>query len=215
MAVKKSQKVQNSLLANKAVVNPVVNPTRKKSLPTPQQRMPRKHHRLSSGSASATNAPQGSTNTIDPKDEEIARLKAENTQLRHASAASNDKEVTVPRPTSDDDKERFNTIRRSVKRLVDRAGLDVLVAWHEQPKEVIVNICLLAKAEQPYLKRFSHNWATEEMIKRLMKNRREYLQRMARMGGPSVEDATNNPDDINEEDQNEDSNNGNGDNSTD
>jgi hypothetical protein len=90
---------------------------------------------------SATDAPQGSTNTID-KDEEIARLKgtsllrhyiphitdffflAENTQLRHASAASNDNEVKVPRPTLDsnklqllitmgleDDKDRFNAIR--------------------------------------------------------------------------------------------------------
>jgi hypothetical protein len=47
-----------------------------------------------------------------------------------------------------------------------------------------------------------------------MKNRREYHKRLARKGSPSVEDATNNPDDINE-DQNEDFDNGNGDNSTD
>ena len=41
------------------------------------------------------------------------------------------------------------------------------------------------RAEEPYLARFAHSWATEEFIKILLKNRHNYLASLARKNGTS------------------------------
>ncbi|CDO70666.1 hypothetical protein BN946_scf184761.g3 [Trametes cinnabarina] len=71
----------------------------------------------------------------------------------------------------------YRAIQRCVRAMVGRAGLDWRIPWRSQPKEEIVKIFRVARKRQPYLRRFTNDWATEEFAKQYLKNHRAYCRR--------------------------------------
>ncbi|KAM6491717.1 hypothetical protein JOM56_012757 [Amanita muscaria] len=143
---------------------------------------------------------------VDKRDAEIARLQAENANLRHVTTNIGPK---ICRPSGCSrsfkldhamglvqDHELYAAIRRTIRRLVDRAGLDSETHWYRQPKDKIVKICNLATSAHSCLKWFPHNWATEEVIKQLLRSRRDYARKLAKQAGQTggEEDHGNNGD---------------------
>ncbi|TBU31205.1 hypothetical protein BD311DRAFT_752850 [Dichomitus squalens] len=72
---------------------------------------------------------------------------------------------------------RYRSIQRTVRDLIGRAGLDYHSIWRQQPKAVIGKVYRVARGRQPYLRRFVNDWATEEMVKQYLRNRRAYARR--------------------------------------
>jgi len=83
-----------------------------------------------------------------------------------------------------------------VRAIVQASGLDKNVRWNRQPLETVSKIfkvvsrkylfrteadyfsdSLQARKKQPYLKRFAHDWATEEFAKAYLKRHRGYCKR--------------------------------------
>ncbi|KAJ3001435.1 hypothetical protein NUW54_g6424 [Trametes sanguinea] len=127
----------------------------------------------------------------------VRELRAENERLRGiATDASSGRRVgqepIVQRPRGSagygfnlrhamglgDNLKLYRSIQRTVRALVGNAGLDHRVIWRRQPKEVIGKVLRVARKRQPYLRRFVNDWATEELAKQYLKNRRAYCRRM-------------------------------------
>jgi len=97
----------------------------------------------------------------------LKKLKAENDALRKAAAAKENTATMIPRPQRgtagngfnlqaamglEDDYELYATLRRSVRDITAKAGLDCSVVWHRQPKTVVSNIIAVARERHDYLK---------------------------------------------------------------
>ncbi|KZV83744.1 hypothetical protein EXIGLDRAFT_701092 [Exidia glandulosa HHB12029] len=72
-----------------------------------------------------------------------------------------------------DRQKRYNALRLEVKRCVDMSGLDHRVVMNKQNREKLGMVCAMAREHQPYLGRFTDDWATIEFIRMLFKNRRQ------------------------------------------
>ncbi|RDX43778.1 hypothetical protein OH76DRAFT_1409733 [Lentinus brumalis] len=64
-----------------------------------------------------------------------------------------------------DKPQKYKAIRDCVRELVRGAMIDYNVHWNQQPKRKIVSIFDVARQRHPYLKRFAHDWATEDIAK--------------------------------------------------
>jgi len=71
----------------------------------------------------------------------------------------------------------YGQIRSDVRAIVQASGLDKNVRWNRQPLETVSKIFKVARKKQPYLKRFAHDWATEEFAKAYLKRHRGYCKR--------------------------------------
>ncbi|KZV80086.1 hypothetical protein EXIGLDRAFT_436304 [Exidia glandulosa HHB12029] len=65
------------------------------------------------------------------------------------------------------------TLQLEVKRCVDMSGLDFRVHMNKLDREKLGMVCTMAREHQPYLARFTGDWATVEFIRMLFKNRRQ------------------------------------------
>ncbi|EJD35527.1 hypothetical protein AURDEDRAFT_130578 [Auricularia subglabra TFB-10046 SS5] len=74
----------------------------------------------------------------------------------------------------------YKRIQRTVHRCVDKAGLDEGKGIRAQDTQKLSNIYKAARERQPRLKRFINDWATAEMVRVLLRNRRQYAARQAR-----------------------------------
>ncbi|KAI0373515.1 hypothetical protein BV20DRAFT_920496, partial [Pilatotrama ljubarskyi] len=72
----------------------------------------------------------------------------------------------------------FHCTQRTIRSLVGNAGIDHRLVWRRQPKDVLGKLFRVARKRQPYLHRFVNDWATEELVKQYLKNRRAYYRRM-------------------------------------
>ncbi|KIJ64979.1 hypothetical protein HYDPIDRAFT_111700 [Hydnomerulius pinastri MD-312] len=80
----------------------------------------------------------------------------------------------------EDDKPSYLAILRDVRDLCHAAQLDWTIDYRHQPPKDIGNIFDVAKKRHPYLVRFRHNWATSEIIKQFLRNRRKHTARKSR-----------------------------------
>ncbi|KZP08957.1 hypothetical protein FIBSPDRAFT_964314 [Athelia psychrophila] len=76
------------------------------------------------------------------------------------------------------DDQRYTAIRRGVRAIADKSGMDYRVEWGKQPQELVGKIFRIARNRFPFLGQFSGDWATKELVKARMKNRRAYCVRL-------------------------------------
>ncbi|KAF8229723.1 hypothetical protein L208DRAFT_1154457, partial [Tricholoma matsutake] len=86
-----------------------------------------------------------------------------------------------------DDGETYNLLRRAVRDLSAKAGLDCTVLWHRQPKELISKI-IGAVSRHGYFKQFPHGWPIEEFLKSNLKNKRAYACKRGYLGDQTNRD---------------------------
>ncbi|KAF8682084.1 hypothetical protein AX14_004399 [Amanita brunnescens Koide BX004] len=73
----------------------------------------------------------------------------------------------------------YCSIQATVRDLVTTSNIMINQPWPVQDKEVIGQVMKIARECQPYLAQFTHNWATEEIIKSNLKNKRAYVNHQA------------------------------------
>ncbi|KIJ60588.1 hypothetical protein HYDPIDRAFT_32013 [Hydnomerulius pinastri MD-312] len=78
----------------------------------------------------------------------------------------------------EDEKELYLAILRDVRALCFAAQLDYKIDYRHQPPKDLGNIFDVAKRHHPYLEQFHNNWATSEIVKQFLRNRRKYAARM-------------------------------------
>ncbi|KAG1730525.1 uncharacterized protein EDB91DRAFT_1085400 [Suillus paluster] len=103
-------------------------------------------------------------------------------------------EKLIPRPTTanmrdggrgrlmramglEDDRNQYISIQGDVHLLCARVGLDFSTKYVHQPAEILSKIFKLARREHPYLKRFQNDWATAEITKQYLQNKRKQSNR--------------------------------------
>ncbi|KIM59028.1 hypothetical protein SCLCIDRAFT_78527, partial [Scleroderma citrinum Foug A] len=64
----------------------------------------------------------------------------------------------------------------TVRDLCHAARLDWNRTYHEQPTRDLCNLFDVAKKEHPYLAWFHNNWATGELVKQYLRNRRKHMK---------------------------------------
>ncbi|EJD42288.1 hypothetical protein AURDEDRAFT_126516 [Auricularia subglabra TFB-10046 SS5] len=80
----------------------------------------------------------------------------------------------------DNNQQLYKRIQRTVRRCVDKAALNEAHGIRKQDTIKLCNVYKAARELQPRLKRFVNDWATAEMVKLLLRNRRQYAARRAR-----------------------------------
>ncbi|KAH9949424.1 hypothetical protein B0H21DRAFT_838944 [Amylocystis lapponica] len=98
----------------------------------------------------------------------------------------------------------YLTLRASVRGYVVAAQLDTQVHWPHQPKEKLSKIFRVARKKHPYLRRFAHDWATEEFAKAYSKRHRAHTNSTRRRLGGQAQDDFNQEMDGDEENGDED-----------
>ncbi|KAJ6622204.1 hypothetical protein B0H10DRAFT_1944808 [Mycena sp. CBHHK59/15] len=141
----------------------------------------------------ATNMPVGTGDKEDDpmEDDPAAVLERENTHLKHqlakalTSASANPPGgagtvpvVTIPRLR----RLAFisvltTTWKRNMHDLVHQAGINWELPWAETPAEAKGKLFAVARDRHPILERFHNDWATEEMVKQYIANRRNTAYR--------------------------------------
>ncbi|KAK2463509.1 hypothetical protein APHAL10511_004260 [Amanita phalloides] len=82
----------------------------------------------------------------------------------------------------DNDSSLYLSLRECVRGLLAKSSIKYHVPWKRQDKEVIGHIINVARDIQPYFCHFDQNWALEEMIKTMLKNKRSYRKRVDKRG---------------------------------
>ncbi|KIJ70561.1 hypothetical protein HYDPIDRAFT_184817 [Hydnomerulius pinastri MD-312] len=77
----------------------------------------------------------------------------------------------------EDDKEHYLAIQRTVRDLCHAARLDWTRPYRDQPPRDLGNLFEVARKQHPHLKQFRNNWATAELVKQYLRNRRKYAKR--------------------------------------
>ncbi|KIJ59353.1 hypothetical protein HYDPIDRAFT_33293 [Hydnomerulius pinastri MD-312] len=67
-------------------------------------------------------------------------------------------------------------VRSIVRDLCLTAQLNCNLDYCHQPPRDLGNIFEVAKQQNPYLERFRNNWATSEIVKQFLRNRRKYAR---------------------------------------
>ncbi|EJD33429.1 hypothetical protein AURDEDRAFT_177486 [Auricularia subglabra TFB-10046 SS5] len=80
----------------------------------------------------------------------------------------------------EDNVELYRRCQRTVRRCVDKAGLDEVHSFRGQDPAKLVNVYRAARELQPYV----NDWATAEVVKMLLHNRRAHLMRRERAMSP-------------------------------
>ncbi|KAI9434898.1 hypothetical protein H4582DRAFT_2080571 [Lactarius indigo] len=128
---------------------------------------------------------------IEKAKEELKALEAQKetltkeiTEASAITAASLPKIEHPPKGTNiqngmklSNDKPRYHAIRRLVTDMVAAAGINWEVRWADIPASKKAKLYQAAREQAPYLKRFSNDWATEELAKQLLKNKRGHSYR--------------------------------------
>ncbi|KAF8834097.1 hypothetical protein BDN67DRAFT_1016865 [Paxillus ammoniavirescens] len=77
----------------------------------------------------------------------------------------------------EDEKEHYLAIQRTVRDLCHAARLDWTRLYREQPPRDLGNLFEVARKQHPHLNCFRNNWATAELVKQYLRNRRKYARR--------------------------------------
>ncbi|KAJ7256047.1 hypothetical protein C8J57DRAFT_1721612 [Mycena rebaudengoi] len=116
----------------------------------------------------------------------LAKLKA------HTKAADNEAEkapAMIPRPagsagndfsiefamglgTNRADDEQYKALMRNIRDLTLQARINWEEPWSQTPAGVKAQLFAVARERHPYLARFTNDWATEEIVKQFIKNKR-------------------------------------------
>ncbi|KAL1751511.1 hypothetical protein FB107DRAFT_278609 [Schizophyllum commune] len=78
----------------------------------------------------------------------------------------------------------YLAILRRVRDLVTGAQVDCVAGWRKLRDEEKAKIYRAARETAPYLKRFVNDWATEEIAKRFLSNRRQHLYDVGELTPP-------------------------------
>ncbi|KAG1898840.1 uncharacterized protein F5891DRAFT_1190322 [Suillus fuscotomentosus] len=73
----------------------------------------------------------------------------------------------------EDARNQYISIQGDVHLLCAQVGLDFRTKYVHQPAEVLSKIFKLARREHPYLKQFQNDWATAEITKQYLQNKRK------------------------------------------
>ncbi|KAJ7780646.1 hypothetical protein DFH07DRAFT_949876 [Mycena maculata] len=71
-----------------------------------------------------------------------------------------------------EDRERYKALMRNIRDLVLQAGINWEVPWAKVPAEAKGKLYAVARKRHPILKRYVNDWATEEIVKQYIKNKR-------------------------------------------
>ncbi|KAJ7733999.1 hypothetical protein DFH07DRAFT_967754 [Mycena maculata] len=74
-------------------------------------------------------------------------------------------------------RDKYKSIQRGVKDFVIRGGVNWEKPWAETSSETKSKVYAVARELHPILRRFHNDWATEELIKQYIKNRRNNVYR--------------------------------------
>ncbi|KAL1750253.1 hypothetical protein FB107DRAFT_279798 [Schizophyllum commune] len=79
----------------------------------------------------------------------------------------------------------YLSIQRRVRDFVNAAQLNCETEWKDLPKEDISKLYRVARTTMPFLKRFVDDWATEELAKRYIGNKRQHLYNIGELTPPA------------------------------
>ncbi|KZV97567.1 hypothetical protein EXIGLDRAFT_703214 [Exidia glandulosa HHB12029] len=116
-------------------------------------------------------------------------IESESTRIERPTGSAGDGFSLIREMKLTGQKEVYKRIQRTVRRCVDRAGLDETKGIRRQDTVKLANIFKASRELQPYLRKFVNDWATIEFVKMLLRNRRQHAARRARKS-PEV-DLTN------------------------
>ncbi|KAF8812168.1 hypothetical protein BYT27DRAFT_7335841 [Phlegmacium glaucopus] len=94
------------------------------------------------------------------------------------SARATARAMTTDPPTRHDDKKLYSHCRSTVRDVVAHAGLPSGVDWQLQDVVAVGKVTQVAISRNKHLRRYKGNWATLEIMKSMLKNRRCYKQRI-------------------------------------
>ncbi|KAJ6538262.1 hypothetical protein DFH09DRAFT_893741, partial [Mycena vulgaris] len=72
------------------------------------------------------------------------------------------------------DRELYKALMRNTRDLVLQAGINWELAWAKTPAEAKAKLYAVARERHPILKRYVNDWATEELVKQYIKNKRRH-----------------------------------------
>ncbi|KAJ7110209.1 hypothetical protein C8R43DRAFT_1113767 [Mycena crocata] len=133
----------------------------------------------------------------DKLTEELEKAKAANAELRKRvqvltagkpSATAGSIQM-VPRPAgsagkdfniqdamglcgNEKDHEMYKALMRNVRELTHQAGVNWELPWAKTPADVKAKLFAVARERHPIFKRYVNDWATEELVKQYIKNKR-------------------------------------------
>ncbi|KAJ7234604.1 hypothetical protein C8J57DRAFT_156438 [Mycena rebaudengoi] len=71
-----------------------------------------------------------------------------------------------------EDRAGYKTIQRNLRDLVHNARIDWEIPWKDTPAAAKAALFEVARERHPYLAEFQNDWATEEIVKQYIKNKR-------------------------------------------
>ncbi|KIM60587.1 hypothetical protein SCLCIDRAFT_1183162 [Scleroderma citrinum Foug A] len=89
-----------------------------------------------------------------------------------------------------DKRQTYLNIQRTVRALCHEGGLDLQRTYHQQSTCDLANIFEVAKKRHPYLNCFRNNWATMELVKQYLANRRKHTRMLEQLLASEVDDPT-------------------------
>ncbi|KAJ7851748.1 hypothetical protein B0H13DRAFT_2359844 [Mycena leptocephala] len=95
---------------------------------------------------------------------------------RPRGTAGNDYSTEVEMQLGDtaDNHDAFKGIQRTLRDLVLQARINWEVQWSEVSAASKAQLYAVARERHPYLARFTNDWATEEIVKQYIKNKRRH-----------------------------------------
>ncbi|KAI4520296.1 hypothetical protein K525DRAFT_248714 [Schizophyllum commune Loenen D] len=79
----------------------------------------------------------------------------------------------------------YLSIQRRVRDYVNSAQLSCETEWRHLPKEDLSKLYRVARTTMPFLKRFVDDWATEELAKGYLRNKRQHLYKIGELTPPA------------------------------
>ncbi|KAJ6609948.1 hypothetical protein B0H10DRAFT_1954244 [Mycena sp. CBHHK59/15] len=83
------------------------------------------------------------------------------------------------------DRVQYKTIQRNLRDLALKAGINWEIPWADTSAEAKGKLFAAAHTRHPYLEQFHNDWATEEIVKQYMKNKRNNAYRNQWLEVPS------------------------------